>query len=116
MSTEAADPAALALVLTTVGDEAAAEQLARALVEARLAACVQIDAIRSLYRWNGMLCDEREWRLAIKTTRARLPELEQALRRQHPYELPQIVGVAVDFATSDYAAWVEAQTAPVPPR
>ena len=97
-------------VTTTVGTEADARRIARGLVEARLAACVQIDAgITSVYRWEGRVCEEAEWRLVIKTVPDRLPALEAYLREHHPYELPQLV-VARLRGSDAYARWVASST------
>jgi periplasmic divalent cation tolerance protein len=93
-------------VVTTVGGEADAERIARALVERRLAACVQAEAVRSCYRWKGRIELESEVRLVIKTVRARHAALVAALREMHPYELPAIHATPVAEAQPDFAAWV----------
>lgn len=97
-------------VFTTVADQAQADALARAAVEQHLAACVQTDAIRSTYRWEGQVVCESEVRLMFKTTRARYPALEALLRAQHPYELPAIYALPVSGASTAYAAWVCTET------
>jgi len=97
--------APLCLVLTTVATSADAERLARMMVEQRLAACAQINAIDSVYRWNGALQCETEWRLLFKTTEAARPALQAALRAAHPYELPAIVALPMD-AQAAFADWV----------
>ena len=99
------------LVITTMPDQASAERLARALVDARLAACVNILApCRSLYRWQGAIETAEEVPLLIKTRAARYSELEAAIRAQHPYVLPEIVAVEPARGLPDYLAWVAAQT------
>ena len=98
----------LLAVTTTLGRREDAQRIARALVERRLAACAQIAQIESCYVWQGELQQELEFRLLLKTTEAAYPALESALRELHPYELPAIWTVAVEHATADYAAWVEA--------
>ena len=99
------------LVITTMPDQASAERLARALVEARLAACVNILApCRSLYRWQGAIESAEEVPLLIKTRAARYPELEAAIRAQHPYALPEIVAFEPARGLADYLAWVAAET------
>lgn len=104
------------LVLTTLPDAASARALAAALVEQRLAACVNILApCRSVYRWNGKLEDAEEVPLLIKTTAAAYPALETALRARHPYELPEIVAVPVAQGLPGYLAWVAAETSPATP-
>jgi len=99
------------LVLTTVATREDAERLARAMVEQRLAAYAQINAIDSVYRWNGALQCEPEWRLLFKTTEAARPALQAALRAAHPYELPAIAALPAD-AQEDFAGWVAAQVEP----
>lgn len=115
MSTAApAAPSAEALiaVITTLPDRASAQALARALVEAGLAACAQISEIESVYRWEGALQQEREFRLLLKTRAALYPAVEQALRERHPYELPAIHALGLQAAYPPYADWVLAQTLP----
>jgi len=102
--------APLCLVLTTVATREDADRLARAMVEQRLAACAQISAIDSVYRWNGALQQEPEWRLLFKTTEARTPALQAALRAEHPYELPAIVALPCSHALAEFAAWVGDET------
>jgi periplasmic divalent cation tolerance protein len=93
-------------VTTTVADPAVARQLARWVLERRLAACVQLDeAVTSLYRWQGELCEEKEIRLVIKTLPACLPRLQALLAEHHPYELPQFLACTM-AASEAYAKWV----------
>ena len=99
------------LVLTNLPDRAAAEQLARRLVEARLAACVNIlSPCRSIYRWKDALQQEEEHPMLIKTTAERYPALEAALRDGHPYELPEIIAVPIEQGLPEYLAWVTEET------
>jgi len=104
--------APLCLVLTTVATRADADRLARGMVERRLAACAQISAIDSLYRWQGAVQSEGEFRLLFKTTAARAPALQAALRAGHPYELPAIVALPCGGALAEFADWVEDETRP----
>ena len=99
------------LVITHMPDQASAERLARTLVEARLAACVNILApCRSVYRWQGSVESAEEVPLLIKTRAERYAELETAIRAQHPYDLPEIVACELARGLPDYLAWVAAQT------
>lgn len=99
------------LVLTNLPDRPAAEALARALVEARLAACVNILApCRSVYRWQGALESADEVPLLIKTSEARYPALEAAIRARHPHELPEVIALPITRGLPDYLAWVTAET------
>jgi len=105
--------AAAILVLTSLPDGDSARRLARELVEARLAACVQIGApVESLYHWRGRLETATEVPVAIKTRSAAWPDLERAIRASHPYELPEIVAVPILDALPDYLAWIDAETRP----
>ncbi|MDR7335905.1 divalent-cation tolerance protein CutA [Roseateles asaccharophilus] len=96
----------LLAVHTSVARQDQANALARAAVEQGLAACVQTEAIRSTYRWQGEVVCEDEVRLMFKTTRALYPALEALLRELHPYELPAIYALPVIAGTTEYAEWV----------
>jgi periplasmic divalent cation tolerance protein len=101
------------LVLTNLPDAYSAHALAGALVEARLAACVNILApCRSVYRWQGKTENAEEVPVLIKTTVARYAELEAAIRARHPYELPEIIAVPIDRGLPEYLAWVATETTP----
>lgn len=107
MSTEAPDHC---LVQTTLPGEAQAAELARAIVQARLGACVQLHAVRSVYVWQDQAHDEAEWLLHIKTRYAHYPALEAFIRERHPYETPEIVCLPLIAGSAAYLAWVDAQT------
>ncbi|MBM4243070.1 MAG: divalent-cation tolerance protein CutA [Deltaproteobacteria bacterium] len=101
------------VVLTTVGSEDAAVSLARALVERRLVACVNVvPAVRSIYRWQGAVQDDRELLLLAKTTAARLDDVTAALAELHPYEVPEIVALEAAAVSATYAAWLRGCVAP----
>jgi periplasmic divalent cation tolerance protein len=103
------------LVLTNLPDRDAAERLAGALVEQRVAACVNILApCKSVYRWKGAVQREEEHPVLIKTTAERYPALEAALRAAHPYELPEIIAVPIERGLPAYLAWVDAETKNLP--
>lgn len=105
------DAADVLLVFTSLPDEPAAQQLARHLVDSRLAACVSVHApCASTYRWRGAVERAAEVPLVIKTTVRRYPELEAALRARHPYELPEIVAVPLARGLPAYLEWVAAET------
>jgi periplasmic divalent cation tolerance protein len=102
----------LVLVLTTMPDDHRAEELARTLVDERLAACINVHgAMRSTYRWQGQIECDLERQVVIKTARARLPELAARLRALHPYELPEFVVLSADTGSAAYVAWVAAEVA-----
>jgi periplasmic divalent cation tolerance protein len=98
------------IVLTTVGVLEKAEQLANAMVERRLAACVNIiGPIRSIYRWKDAIEREQEYLLLIKTTSDRAAELAASFAELHPYELPERVELAIEGGSEDYLEWLSAQ-------
>lgn len=91
---------------------AAAEGIARALVQERLAACVnRIGPVLSAYRWQGAVEQAEEVLLAIKTSAARYPELERRLRELHPYDCPEILSTPVDAGLPAYLDWLRASVA-----
>jgi len=98
------------LVLTNLPDRAAAERLADLVIEQKLAACVNILACRSVYRWKGAVQHDEEQPMLIKTTAERYPALERALREGHPYELPEIIAVPIERGLPAYLDWVAAET------
>lgn len=101
------------VVMTTLPDAAAAQAVARTLVERRLAACASVQApCRSVYRWQGAVEQADEVPLLIKTTAARYPELQDVLRSIHPYDVPEIVCWPVTGGLPEYLDWVVLQTLP----
>lgn len=101
------------LVLTNLPDAESAESLAHALVDARLAACVNVlPAVRSVYRWQGKVESAQEATLLAKTTQRRYAQLEHAIRSAHPYDLPEIVALPVTAGLPAYLHWIAQETAP----
>ncbi|AAZ98513.1 divalent cation tolerance protein [Thiobacillus denitrificans ATCC 25259] len=99
------------LVLTNVPDLASAEKLARALVERRAAACVNLlPGCRSIYRWQGAVETADEIPLLIKTTAAAYAEVEAVVRAQHPYAVPELVAVPITHGLPAYLDWVAKET------
>lgn len=95
------------LVLSTCPDEQTAVRLAASLVEAKLAACVNIlGPLRSVYRWKGAVHKEDETLLIVKTHRDRYPQVERLIVQQHPYELPEVIQVAIRAGLADYLSWM----------
>lgn len=95
-------------VTTTLPTEEAAARVARALVEARLAACVQIQGpITSVYRWQGAVETSAEWYCHAKTTRARIAEVERVVRESHPYEVPEIIALPIVAGHAPYLRWID---------
>lgn len=101
------------LVQTALSSETEAAALARQIVQARLGACVQVQAIKSFYVWQGQAHEEPEWLLNIKTRSALYPALEAFITEHHPYETPEIVQLPITAGSADYLAWVDAGT-PLP--
>lgn len=101
------------IVMTNAPDRATAEMLARALIDARAAACVNImSPCTSVYRWQGVVETAEEVPVFIKTTADRYPEVEALVRKLHPYELPEILAVPAGRGLPGYLAWVRAETTP----
>ena len=101
----------LILVYTTLPDLGAAEALGRRLVEARLAACVNIyPGMIALYEWNGALERASEAGMIIKTTAPKLEAMLEEARAAHPYETPALLVLGPVAANADYLAWAHAQT------
>jgi len=99
-------------VITTIDREEAAAEIARLLVEKRLAACVQVvGPITSTYRWKGRIETTREWQCVAKTRRELYPRVEEAIRQAHPYEEPEILAVSMAAASRTYLAWLDEQVA-----
>ncbi len=98
-------------IVTTVEHREDAERIARTLIEERLAACCQISGpVTSVYRWRGKIETTQEWRCTIKTRADLYPRVEQAIRRLHPYEVPEIVATPIAAGSDDYLKWVAEET------
>ena len=99
------------LVLTNMPDRESAGRLASALIERRVAACVNVLAdCTSVYRWQGKIETASEVPVLVKSTAAAYPALEQAIRALHPYELPEIIAVPLSNGLPAYLQWVAAET------
>ena len=96
------------IVLTTLDSEDLARQISQTLVENRLAACVQvIGPISSTYRWKGSVQTESEWLCLIKTRQNLFADVEKAIVEMHPYEVPEIVSLAIGQGSEKYLAWMD---------
>ena len=99
------------VVLVTCGSEEEALKIANALVEEHLAACVNlVSPIRSIYRWEGKIWDEKEWLLIIKTQKKRFQELEKKVKSLHSYSIPEIIGLPIVEGSSSYLNWIKENT------
>ena len=97
-------------VTTTTENRVDADRIAKSLVEARLAACVQIEGpITSTYRWNGRIETSQEWRCVIKTGRDLFEQIDRAIRKIHPYDVPQILAVPILAGSPAYLDWLEGE-------
>ena len=95
------------LVLTTAGSEMEAQKIAQALVDRRLAACVNIvPRIQSIYRWQGNVEQTVEYLLLIKTVQAREEQVSAAISELHSYELPELITVSIEGGSAEYLKWL----------
>jgi len=103
------------VVLTACDSEMLAEQLARHLVERRVAACVNIlPMARSIYRWQGKIEDAGEWVLLIKSRRDQFAALRTEIQKLHTYEVPEVIALPVVDGSEAYLDWLDGQlTTPV---
>jgi periplasmic divalent cation tolerance protein len=97
------------VVLVTCSTAAEAQRIARAVVNARLAACVNIlpGAVQSIYRWKGKVESARERLLLIKTSRKRLAKLQSAVARLHSYDVPEFIAIPIAAGSPGYLLWIE---------
>lgn len=95
------------LVFSTFPDAAKAREVARMLVQEKLAACANLlPEVESIYHWKGELTASAETLVFFKTTSAAYPELEARLRASHPYEVPEIIALDITAGSPDYLRWV----------
>jgi periplasmic divalent cation tolerance protein len=103
------------VVLSNCASSEEAAKIARALVEARLAACVNIiPGVRSIYRWQGAVEDEQEWTLLIKTRRGLFDAVKVEIAKAHSYQLPEILAVPLVDGVQSYLDWIDHETAEPP--
>jgi periplasmic divalent cation tolerance protein len=96
------------LVLTTTSSSEEASRIARALVENKLAACVNImPKVTSIYRWKGAVEEAEEWLLIIKTTEAAFERLRAAITELHSYEIPECICLPIEDGLPEYLSWIE---------
>jgi periplasmic divalent cation tolerance protein len=99
------------VVVTSVGTEEQALDVAHALVRGRHAACVNIvPNIHSVYRWKGRICDDGEMLLLIKTRAASFEAVRETIHKVNTYELPEVLAYRVDWASPGFAEWIEKMT------
>jgi len=99
------------VVLVTCPSQTLGKRLARALVQERLAACVNvIPGVTSIYRWEGKICQDTEALLVIKTLRMRLPVLIRRIKALHPYSVPEVIALPLVGGLASYLSWVRDST------
>jgi periplasmic divalent cation tolerance protein len=97
------------VVLVTASSQSEAENIAEVLIADRLAACVSLMPIRSIYTWKGAVCREEEWQLMIKTHLSHFPQLEAKIRQIHSYETPEVIALPIIAGSQPYLAWLNHQ-------
>lgn len=94
--------------LSTTDSENEATEIARALVHEKLAACVNIlPNLRSIYRWQDKICDEKEFLLIIKTSAKNLDKIKERIKTIHHYEVPELIFLPIKDGLPDYLSWIE---------
>jgi periplasmic divalent cation tolerance protein len=96
------------MVWVSAASEAEAMTLARAVVELKLAACVSIMPITSIYSWKAKIAQEAEWQLMIKTKRVCFDALSQKITELHSYEVPEVIATPIVAGSPAYLSWIEA--------
>ncbi|WAL59323.1 divalent-cation tolerance protein CutA [Thermocoleostomius sinensis] len=97
------------IVLVTAGSKAEAETIADALIQSKLAACVNLLPVHSIYTWNGTIQRDEEVQLIIKTNLDRFQDIEAKVQSLHSYEVPEIIAVPILYGTQTYLQWVTEQ-------
>lgn len=100
------------IVFVTAGTRLEAEAIARTLVEDKLAACVSLAPIHSIYTWQGKLCSEQEWQLVIKTDLALLDQIIIKVQALHSYDVPEIIALPIATGSNSYLNWIAEQVGP----
>ena len=98
------------IVLVTVDTQDTAQEIAQALVSDRLAACVNLYPIHSIYTWENKVEQAAEWQLVIKTDLALFAKIETALGMLHPYEVPEILAIPILQGSDPYMTWLTRST------
>lgn len=101
-----------AAVLSTAGSKEEAQRLARGLVEAKLAACVQLLPIESFYVWNDKIQNDAEILLLVKTRRSSFAAIRAYMKRNHAYDTPELICLDVVEGEQAYLDWIGANTLP----
>lgn len=94
------------VVLVTAGSEEEARAIAHALVQERLAACVNFTPIQSVYTWQGEIQQDQEWQLLIKTDLANFDQLAARIQALHSYDVPEIIALPIQQGSAAYLNWI----------
>ena len=100
-------PSPYSIVITTCGGKEEAEMIAERLVEQRLAGCIQMFAMESVYRWEGTVERTQEWMLVCKIRARDYEEVEAAIRSAHSYSTPEVIEIGIERGAEAYLAWLE---------
>lgn len=103
------DSTGYGIVMVTASSREEAEAIAQNIVEAKLAACVSLIPIRSIYTWQGQLHNQEEWQLLIKTDLSQFERLEAKIKQLHSYEVPEIIGLPLVAGSAPYLQWISEQ-------
>ena len=98
------------VVITTCGSSEEGEKLASQLVESKLAACVQLSSITSYYRWEGKVNRDPEYKLLIKTRKALYDQVENFIKENHSYDVPEIIELPIQSGSKEYLSWIDEVT------
>jgi len=96
----------IVIVFVTCGSAEDASKLSEILVQAHLAACVNISSVRSVFEWRGKIENQDEWLMIIKAPKVNFAQIEETVKKHHSYSLPEIISVDIDDSSADYAKWI----------
>lgn len=95
------------IVVLSTAPEKESEKIAKALVEESLVACVNVTPVKSYFRWEGKLCDEKEDLMVIKTKKEKAIEVIERIKELHSYEVPEVISIPIISGYDNYLAWIE---------
>jgi len=98
------------VILTTVDSYSFAKELASLLLEQKLAACIQIEKIESIYRWEGNICCDDEYKISIKTKASHYDAVERLIKKNHPYDTPEIIVQEIKGGSKEYLDYIDEVT------